>query len=464
MFVGRKQELESLNSSYQEKIGRLIVIYGRRRIGKSELIHHFLQNKNYLYIDGLENERTPAQIRNFVNQLAIQTAKPHLLNTQFKDWFSLFNYLTENVFSSKNKYVLALDELQWMAAGQSKLVHQIKSFWDQHWRKQGVLLILCGSIAHYMIKNVVKSKALYGRIDQQIHLKEMSLSEIHQFLPNKSPQEILRYMLVFGGIPKYYDILKKNISFEKNINKLCFCKDGFFVDEVDKIFYSQFKEHLTYKKIAELLVSKNYTLEEIAKKIKYSSGGSLKGYLDHLEMAGFCRRYQDIFTESRKGQRYKLVDPFLRFYYSQMTPNLNLIMHNQERDLYNQLIKPKINPAMGFAFENFCMNNAETIAQLIGIENLVTAYGSHLSKEAQVQFDLIYIRSDSTLSVCEIKYYNEPVSTQVIREMDRKLSKLIVPRGYSIEKVLITVNGADQPVKDSGFFDKIIKVEDFLHK
>lgn len=410
----------------------------------------------------MEGERISAQIRNFINQVAAQTGKMFLLQTEFKDWFSVFDYLTVNVFSDKKKYVLALDELQWMAVGQTKLVNQIKSFWDRHWRKQGVLLILCGSIAHYMVKKVIKSKALYGRIDQQIQLKELSPSECGRFIPGRSRQEILRYLMIFGGVPKYLDLIQKNRSFDKNVNSFCFTKDGFFVDEIDKIFYSQFKEHLTYKKIAVLLSDKNYFLEELARKLKYSSGGSLKGYLDHLEMAGFCRRYRDVFTESRKGQKYKLVDPFLRFYYSQMAPNRHLIESNVDRDLYGERVKPKINPWMGFAFENFCLTNAELIGKKLEISHLITAFGPHFSKDVGAQFDLVYLMSDATVTICEIKYHSEPVSTSVIREMREKLKNFKPPRGFSVEVVLITVNGADKAVVDSGYFNHILTVDDLI--
>ncbi|MGZ3748496.1 MAG: DUF234 domain-containing protein, partial [Pseudobdellovibrionaceae bacterium] len=205
-----------------------------------------------------------------------------------------------------------------------------------------------------------------------------------------------------------------------------------------------------------------YSLEELANKLKYPSGGSLKGYLDNLEMAGFCRRYRDVFTHSRKGQKYKLVEPFLRFYYSQMSPHKGLIETNTDRDLYSQLVKPKISSWMGFAFENFCINNAELIGKKLGINNLITSFGSHFAKSDGIQFDLIYIRSDETLTVCEIKYYTDPVSSLVIREMKDKLKNFKVPRGFSVVKALITVNGADKAVVESGYFDSILTVEDFF--
>lgn len=144
MFIGRENELSLIEDLYRKKEGKIIVIYGRRRIGKSVLIHHYIKNKPHLYIDGLEGEHTPKQIENFINQIAHQLNKNFLKQTKFKNWHEVFQFLTEHVFNEKKKFVLALDEFQWMAAGQTKLINQIKSFWDTYWKKLGVQLILCG--------------------------------------------------------------------------------------------------------------------------------------------------------------------------------------------------------------------------------------------------------------------------------------------------------------------------------
>ncbi len=462
MFIGRQHETSLLEELFNKKDGKLIVIYGRRRIGKSELMHHYLQNKTHLYIDGLEGEHTPKQIENFINQISHQLKNQFLKNTKFKTWFEVFQYLTEHIFNENKKFVLALDEFQWMAAGQSKLINQIKSFWDTYWKKSGVQLILCGSIAHFMVKKVIHSKALYGRIDLEILLEGLTPNEVTKLIPNKDPQEILRYSLIFNGVPKYYEVLDKNLSFEKNLNKHCFSKNSFFFTEIKKIFYSQFKEHSTYKKIAQLLAQKNYTLEELAKKLKISSGGSLKSYLENLELSGFVKSYRNTITQSKKGQKYKLVDPFLKFYYSQILPHENIISNNIGSDIYFRLVKPQINPWMGLAFENFCILNSRKIAILLGIENLTTYSGPVFSPTEGVQFDLVFIRNDKTITLCEIKYHSSPVSTIVVKEFSEKLKKFKAPKGFSIEKVLIASNGVDKNLSELCFFEQIITGNDFF--
>ncbi len=462
-FIGRQFELKQLNKLYEEKMGRLLVIYGRRRIGKSELIHQFINNKKSLYLEGLEHEKTISQIKNLTFQLSVQLNQPHLQKTKFENWSTVFDYLTKNVFKKENgKYIFVLDEFQWLAAGQVKLINQIKVYWDQYWKKQGVMLILCGSIAQFMTKKVIRSKALYGRIDYELHLKGLLPFEVKAFLPHKNHSELTRYMLVMNGVPKYYDLVQKNRSFEQNINSLMFQTGGFFVHEFEKVFYSQFKEHRTYKSIVLKLAEKNLSLEEIAQALKIKSGGSLKSYLENLELADFILSYTSIDKKSRKTKKYKLADEFIIFYLKFIYPHLKEIEQNRQQNLFQRYVKPKWGPWLGFAFELFCQKNSLIIAKKLGFDNYVDKIGPLFSKTKGYQFDLVFYRTDKIISLCEIKYHDQPINTTVINEFSEKLKKFTIPRGYTIEKILISFYGPSDALKDSGYFDHFIDSTDFF--
>lgn len=462
-FIGRQFELSQLNKIYEEKTGRLLVLYGRRRIGKSELIRHFINKKKSLSIEGLENEKTVNQIKNFTFQLSIQLNQPHLKSTKFENWSAVFEYLTQNVFIKENgKFIFILDELQWLAAGQVKLINQIKVYWDQHWKKQGIMMILCGSIAQFMVKKVIRSKALYGRIDFEMHLKGLLPFEVKEFLPQKDNSELIRYMLVMNGVPKYYDLIQKSRSFEQNINSLMFQAGGFFIHEFEKIFYSQFKEHRTYKAIVLKLAQKNLSLEELSQALKIKSGGSLKSYLEHLELADFILSYNSIDKNSRKTKKYKLADEFIIFYLKFIYPHIKEIEQNRGQNLFQRYVKPKWNSWLGFAFELFCQKNNLIVAKKLGFEDSVDKVGSIFSKSKGYQFDLVFYRTDKTISLCEIKYYDQLINTTIIKEFSEKLKKFTAPRGYSIQKILISFYGPSDALKDSGYFDYFMDAKDFF--
>jgi hypothetical protein len=345
-----------------------------------------------------------------------------------------------------------------------KLVNQIKSYWDQYWKKQNVFLILCGSIAHFMVKKVIHSKALYGRIDYEILVENLEPFETRQFLPKRNVSEVLLYSMVFGGVPKYFDLIIPNKSFEQNINLLMFQSGGFFTNEIEKVFYSQFKEHKTYKIIVENLSKQNLSLSEISKAINYKSGGSLKSFLDNLELAGFVRFYISIDSNSQKTKKYKLTDEFLIFYFRFIQPHEKLIKNNKKLDLFSKLVRPAWNSWLGISFELFCLKNAELISEKLGFSEKVIKSGSVYSKKLGYQFDLVYYRSDKTISICEIKYNELPVDTEVIKQVNQKLSRFHTPRGYSVEKIIITKNGINKSLLNSEYFDHALEISEIFHE
>lgn len=466
-FIGRESEIQYLKNLYQDKGSKLIVIYGRRRVGKSTLVEEFIRGKNYLKFEGLEKARTKAQISQFAADLSAQLNDTLLEHTKFNSWLPVFDYLTKYFSHQKQKTILFLDEFQWIAANQSKLVSIIKKYWDQHWSKQNVMLILCGSVSSYMIKRVISSKALYGRINGELCLQALNPLECFELLDKKrSSEEILQYSLILGGIPKYLMEINPNKSFEQNINNLFFIQTGVLLNDYSRIFYSQFKEYRTYEIIVRYLKEGPKSLEETAKKLKMVSSGGIKTYLENLEKALFITSYVPYNkNETSKLKKYKLTDEYLRFYFKYVEPYKNLIVSNKNRDLFSQLVKPEWSSWLGFAFENFCLKNALYLAELMGFGDKVINWGPYFQrKDKNFQIDLIYVRSDKVITLCELKYQNQPVDVTVVIEMEKKCKLIEIPRGYTVEKALISKAGPNEAVKQLNYFHHFIQANDFFHK
>jgi uncharacterized protein len=466
MFVGRNEELTELNHLYKAKTSKLAVLYGRRRIGKSFLIEHFCKNKSLIRFEGLEGEETPAQIKSFTNDLIKQINDPILKSVHFKNWIEVFDYLTTYLAKEKTKTILFFDEFQWLAAGHGTLVSLLKKYWDQHWRKENTLIILCGSISSYMVNKVIKSKALYGRIDWEHRLDSLNIAEAYELIKRKrSKEELLQYMLILGGIPRYLESIDVNKSFDQNMNNLFFRKDGLFVNEYEKVFYSQFKEHKIYEKIVMFICEKPKTLEEIAKHLKMPSGGGLKSYLENLKGASFITAYKpyDKFGNT-KLIRYKLTDEYLRFYFKFIRPNLAAIsVSTKTRNLFNNLTNGSLSIWLGFAFENLCLKDAFFLAEVMGFADKVKSFGPAFSRASQgFQVDLLYLRSDKTITLCEMKYYNKQVDHKIIKDVELKSNLLTIPKGHTLEKALISIHGPNQTLKELDYFHHTIQLEDFF--
>ena len=195
MFIGRTQELQSLQNLINRDLPSIGVVYGRRRIGKSELIKKSFEGKPSLIFEGLENRSKREQIDSFVFQLSYQTGRD-LPPKKVQSWQEAFMLLYEEL--KLRPALLLFDEFQWMANYRNEIVSELKMVWELYLSKiKGTTLILCGSIASFMIMNVVKSSALYGRTDLILHLKGFLLPEAKEFLNQKGDLEILEaYMLL----------------------------------------------------------------------------------------------------------------------------------------------------------------------------------------------------------------------------------------------------------------------------
>ncbi len=466
MFIGRKKELKILDDKFASNRAELVVIYGRRRVGKSALIDNFIRNKkSKLVFEGIENENSRKQIEKFRLILEDQFGAKLQIPKRFKNWDELFIFITKNIFKQRNKFVLVIDELQWAACGKSSLISLLKYYWDNHWKQKNVMLILCGSVASFMVKKVIKSTALYGRINTQILLKPLEPNEAIQMFKNKkSKEEVLQYLLVYGGIPKYLEEIDLSKSFKQNINALCFSSEGFLFNEADAIFYKQFKESQTYLRIAKLLNQGPLSLELISQKLSLESGGGLKSYLDNLELAGIVKSYNSFGTkENSKYKKYKIVDEFLIFYFKFIAEYTNQIKNSKSKDYFSLLVKPVYEAWFGIAFERFCFRYADYIAEKMGFADEVLSVSPFFTKtDIQFQIDMIFTRADKTLVIVEVKYHNKEIQPQIITEMERKISLLKIPQGYSVQKALISLKGPNKVLKASGYFDHSLELEDLF--
>lgn len=468
MFIGRDNESEILKNLYESPKSELLVMYGRRRIGKSTLVKNFMKNKEHFYsFEALESQNTIEQVDHFVDQLKTQTNDNFLSQMKFESWHDVFNYLTEKIIKTrrKKKLILFFDELQWMATRKSTLVPLLKFYWDTKWKDHNVMFILCGSIASFMIDKVINSKALYGRITSEIHLTGLRIPEAVEFFQNKrSKEEILSHLLVFGTIPKYLEMIRLDRSFDQNIEQLCFSRHAVMIQEVEKIFYSQFQKETNYLKIVNALKNNMLSLNEISKKIEMPSGGGLKKYIDNLIKADVVALHipwdRDINSKIRK---YKISDEFLNFYFKFIEPNKKLIAQSTGNSLFKTLSKDNFNVWAGFAFERFCLKHSSYLAELMGFGKEVAIAGSHFSKDDnQFQVDLIYKRFDKVITICEIKHSKNKITTKIIPEMERKKSLLSIPRGFSVETALISLYGTDKALSDSGYFTHSVTLEDMI--
>ena len=464
-FIGREKELKTL-SDLKSKSNTIAVIYGRRRIGKSFLIQEFLKESKTLYFEGLEGQSKKQQLKNFILQLNHQTNNnfPHV-----KSWSEAF-FSLEKVLKNDPAWIV-LDEFQWMANYRSEIVSELKMVWDQYLsRIPNVSLILCGSIASFMTTQVVKSKSMYGRTDTIIHLKEFSLSESREMLPSYGIHELLDAQMILGGIPKYLELIQGFPSLYAAIDELGLRRNGYFVDEFDRIFVSHFGRNKDYIKIITLLAQHPYGLfrKDIIKKSDIDEGGGLSKQLDNLELAGFISIVHPIDKSTNtRILKYYLSDAYLNFYYSFIKPNINQIS-NGPMQYFSALVQQGFfYNWKGRAFENLCQHHSGKIAEILGFSGINYRVGPYFRAKKKgnpgIQIDLIFDRDDNVLTLCEMKTSRSLISTGVIEEIERKRGILqkIYPR-HTIQPVLIYDGKISNDLMNSPYIYRKIDVIELI--
>lgn len=467
MFVGREYELELIKERLADRSkAQLLIIYGRRRIGKSTLIRKSLEERrNVLYFEGIQGESTKSQIDQFLSDLSRQTGRVKLAA---RNWREVFQGLGEII--SDGRWIVVFDEFPWMAVGRSGLVSDLKLYWDRWSRNKGLVLFLCGSVSSFMIKHLVHSKALHNRKTLEMCLGPLTPSESGLFIKRRGLWEKAQLYMCLGGVPKYLEQINPKYSLEKNLNRLCFCSNGFFVNEFETLFKEQFRSLKTYQGIVEALAESPASLSELSRKTKIAKGGGLHEYLQHLISAQFVREYSPFTVVHKRRTRtklYKLVDPFLIFYLRYMDKNREIISKNTSENLFRSIAGPSIEQYYGFAFERLCEDAFAHIRKKIRLDltdigNMGPYFQRGVERGMGLQIDNLIMRRDNIWVIVEYKYTKEPVGNQIIEEVSKKIDRLSVPEHVSVEKILISASGVTKAVAESGYFDHILTLSDII--
>jgi uncharacterized protein len=469
-FVGRIQELTQLREFMAQPESGLAVIYGRRRVGKTRLIAELLEATPVLSFEGLEERPTRDQINHFLFQL-----QPYVESLKFRGkrpstWKEALLLLLQALKASPRPVVL--DEFQWMANYRHELVSDLKYVWENFLAKvPGQKLILCGSIASFMLEKVINSRALYGRVDVRLSLPGFRLRESQELLADKGEAEVLEAHLLTGGIPKYLKLLGEGPSVQLAIQKHAFTPNSYFVTEYRSIFASHFGKNPDFQNIVRALAAHPLGLsrEQLIEKAKLDSGGYLTEQLRDLESVGFIRAAAPIHKAAKGVQvKYFLIDAYLRFYFDFLLPNLNKIQSGRENLFAHIAQSGAFHAWMGRAFEYTCIQHAHLISTLLGFSGIDYTVGPYFvpSRKGElqgVQIDLVFDRPDNVMTACEIKYGSRPAGVEVIPEMERKVQLLEAVAGRkTIHKVLIVKEPVSQELARRMYFYRIIRADELF--
>lgn len=474
-FVGRQEELKELSILHRKKTASLVVIRGRRRIGKSRLVEEFAKGKNFLAFSGIPptsgiSEQSQRDV--FAKQLAKQIGLSSIQSTDWSDLFSVMAKYTEG-----KQAILLFDEISWMGSLDPTFLGKLKNAWDLELKKNSqLILILCGSVSTWIEENIISSTAFFGRISLNLKLEELSLKNCYDFLNLKgfrgSPLEIFKVLSVTGGIPWYLEQIQSFMNADENIKHLCFKENGVLFNEFEHIFHDLFqKRNNSYREIIEAVADIPLDFNRICEKLKITKSGTLTSYLEDLIAAGFLSR--DYTWKIQGGiesslSHYRLSDNYLRFYLKYVFPYSDQIKRGGFKDRTLSTL-PAWNSIMGLQFENLVLKNRKKIWEKLGIKPAdIVADNPYFQKKSKTkngcQIDYLIQTKFNTLFACEIKFSMNLITTATIEEVKEKISNLLLPKRYSCWPVLIHINGVSDGVLDKNYFTEVIDFNAFIEE
>ena len=449
-LIGREKEQRELTRLKESSQAEFVVLYGRRRVGKTFLVRCFFDDKFTFYCTGLAKGTRKQQLTNFGKMLSEygQTVQP-------KDWFEAFDALKTIISRSRQRRkVVFLDEVPWMDTQKSEFKQALDLFWNSWAMMQSNLLfIICGSAASWMVKHVINDKGgLHNRLTCKLHLMPFALKDTKAYLQSQgfrwTDEMIANCYMILGGIPYYLHLLDKSLSLAQNVDRLFFDESALLADEFDNLYSSLFKKADEYVKIITQLSKKKsgYTRSELTDALKLKTGGGFTRRLDELEQCGFIRKYLPI---SGKTHIYQLVDFFTLFYLqfggAKATFDNNMWLHLQTSNKYNTWL--------GLSYERLCFAHIHQILQALGISGVGTK--TYALQTSSVQMDMVIDRDDDIVNLCEMKYTTDAYALPKAEaeKLQKRMSELsrALPK-KSIIPVLVTNSSA----KRNEYYNQLI--------
>jgi AAA+ ATPase superfamily predicted ATPase len=411
--IGRLKEIRILENALDSNYSELIVVYGRRRVGKTFLIRETYKKQIHFEFVGMHKASVREHLKLFSMTLFNYSGKKRNIPGTWLEAFQQLKEYCDSLKGSKKK-VLFIDEFPWIDNNKSSFLKAFDNFWNSYVNKRkDLVVVICGSAASYMINKIIKNKGgLHNRLTEKIRVEPFNLFETAALLKKNniklSHYDILQLYMVMGGIPHYLQKILPGESAAQSIDRLCFDKDGFLRNEFSNVFASLFEQTDNHEKIIRILgdVRKGLTRKEILSKTKLPSGGNLSRTLNELEISGFIEQYSPVGRV--KNRLYRLVDEYSAFYLKFIEKN-----KTSKNGVWNKLRQQaSFNSWSGFSFENICIKHVEQIKQALHIAGVHSNNYSWADKnpEHAAQIDLLIDRDDHVINLCEVKFHNTPFS------------------------------------------------------
>lgn len=386
-----------------------VVVYGRRRIGKTFLVRRFFKDNYAFSFVGKHEMRREQQLTEFAKELMRYSHSTFV--PQLKNWTEAFDALQRllETYGIPDKKVVFFDEMPWMDTPKSDFVSALENFWNG-WAnmRDDIVLVACGSATSWMVDKLLHNQGgLFNRITQKIYLRPFKLSEMEQYLDEKhfgwNRYQIAQCYMILGGIPFYLTLLNPKLSLLSNIDELFFADaHAMLRTEYNELYSTLFKRPDNYFAVIRMLTERKegFTRKEISEKTKLG-GAALSKILSDLEQCDFIFSYAR-YGNAKNNAIYRIKDFYTLFYYKYV----NGIDTKDSLRWTHLSSTPQVSSWQGFSFELLCLLHLDEIKKALGIDRILNDASAWRSKqpEQNTQIDLVIERADHNINLCEMKF------------------------------------------------------------
>ncbi len=452
-FIGRKTELEKLNAEY-ERDSSFVVIYGRRRVGKTTLIKEFLKDKTAFYFlatEELENQ----SMKRLAGVIARTTKNRLFQRVAVSDWLELFEMIAE--YEPDKKKILVIDEFPYLVKTNPAFPSILQNAWDEILKEKNIMLILSGSLIGMMQKHALSyDSPLYGRRTSQMRLAPLSYMEVYAAQKLPFDKAVEQYAIT-GGVPKYLEFFSDGRMLMEQVKDVVLSKSGFLYEEPFFLLKSEAMTAVNYFSIIRVIADGNHKLGKIAGILEQETS-ALTPYLSTLVDLGFIEKRTPITEKnperSRKGL-YFICDNFIRFWFRYVYPYKGELELDNMQIVLDEIQKDFTEKFVAFAYEDICKDIFADLCRKGEISFLPSRIGSYWLNDYTGDTEIDVMAADhqnKRVFAGECKYHTKPVDAPVYFALKEKVANAGEIRkafpGYEIVYGLFSKSGFTQRVKD----------------
>ena len=476
MFIGREAELRFLEDKYQEDRGQLIVLYGRRRVGKTETLREFCKDKPHVFYSCTQST-DKVQLVKFSQLMLKEDIPARNYITEFADWEKAFHAILDLPYGDRKKLIV-IDEFPYMCKGNDSIPSILQNLWDSELKDANVMVILCGSAMSFIEKELLAEKnPLYGRATGIYKMQAMGFYDAARFFPDYSPRDKVLTYAVLGGIPHYLNQFDPKKSLGENIKRNILTKGSVLYSEVDFLLHQELRETPIYNSIIEAVALGNTKLSDISQKAMMDSTSKTSVYLRNLIELGIVEREFSVdvkLKEKANASRgaYCLTDNFFRFWYTFGFANFSQLEDGDVDGVYEYVVEPALHEFASFIFEDVCKEFVKEQQKRNALPFRYSKMGRWFGKTtvrdehtdtglrtAETEIDLLAIdREEKNYLVGECKFKKQPFRYSEYLNTVAKLTPQKQKAAFYY--ALFSESGFDEKIEEIAREDQMLQLYD----